>query len=203
MAQLTPATAATVAGVALARAAAAPEAVAFLQKRYGIWERRTWGACASWIEDCALGLDPDGTRRGETVAILSGQRVEAVLAVYACQLAGLRPLLLHPTIAPGALASYCEEAGVTALIAEDQEQVDKTADVQSRLPLLQRLWVIDPKGVLNYRHVTARPLAGVVEQGNAGSARTDALAARAWRCCRAAHRRWRSTRAVFAAMRVC
>ncbi len=168
----------TLAGAALARAAAAPESLAFLQKRYGIWERHGWGACARWIEDCALGLDAEGTQRGETVAILSGQRIDAVLAVYACQLAGLRPLLLHPTIAPGALASYCEEAGVSILIAEDQEQVDKAADVLSRLPQLQRLLVIDAKGVRGYRHVKVEPLAAVVEQGGALDGRAAALAVR-------------------------
>ncbi|MBL8385148.1 MAG: AMP-binding protein [Burkholderiales bacterium] len=166
---------ATVVGAALARAAAQPAAPAFLQKRHGIWQRRAWGDAARAIEDLALGLDAAGAPRGATLAIISGQRVEAVLAVYACQLAGLRPLLLHPGIAPGALATCCEESGAVAILAEDQEQVDKAADVLSRLPAVAHLMVIDPKGVRAYRHVHARALEDLAAAGAARGDRADAL----------------------------
>ncbi len=174
MAELT----STVVGAALARAAAAPAALAFMQKRHGIWQRHAWGDCARMIENLALGLDPAGALVGRTLAIISGQRVEAVLAVYACQLAGMRPLLLHPSIAPGALATYCEEAGAVAILAEDQEQVDKAADVLSRLPAVQRLMVIDPKGVRGYRHVHAEAIADIIAAGAAHAGRDAALAGR-------------------------
>ena len=168
----------TVVGAALARAAAAPAALAFMQKRHGIWQRHTWGACARMVENLALGLDPTGVLAGRTVAIISGQRVEAVLAVYACQLSGMRPLLLHPTIAPGALATYCEESGAVAILAEDQEQVDKAADVLSRLPAVQRLMVIDAKGVRGYRHVRAEAVDDIVAAGAAHPGRESALTQR-------------------------
>lgn len=160
----------SVAAAALERALATPDALAFLQKRYGIWQHWRWHEAAGWAGNLSRGLAAEAASERETVAIVSGQRVEAVLATLACQLIGVRPLLLHPTISPGGLAAACEEAHVTMLIAEDQEQVDKTADVSSRLPQLGRLFAIDPKGVRSYRHVTVEPLSSVVERGRSAPA---------------------------------
>lgn len=129
--------------------------MAFLQKRYGVWRRWTWGDVAKLTRAQAAGLKAAGLRAGEAVGIVSGNRVEAVCLIYACQQAGLVPVLLRANLAPGALATQAEMAGVVAFVAEDQEQVDKVADVQTRLSALRRLWVIDPKGTQTYRHVKA------------------------------------------------
>ncbi|MGE0315985.1 MAG: AMP-binding protein [Lautropia sp.] len=134
-------------------------AEAFRQKRHGIWCRRTWGEVWRHAQAFASTLAESGIGAGESLALVSGSRVEAIEAIYGCQLAAVRPVLLSPNLAPGALATAVEEADCAAIVAEDQEQVDKVADVQSRLAGLRRVWVIDPKGVRGYRHIEVHAFA--------------------------------------------
>jgi long-chain acyl-CoA synthetase len=143
------------------RAGAHPDASAFLQKRHGVWRRWTWAEAAAGVGTWATSLHAAGLQPGERVGIVSGARIEAVLMVLACQRAGLTPVLFGAGLAPGALAMLAQLAGVVAFVAEDQEQVDKIADVQSRLTALRRVWVIDPKGTQAYRHIQALPLASL------------------------------------------
>lgn len=140
------------------RASAHPDAVGWLQKRHGVWHPWTWAQADARVEELSAGLLARGLQAGEPVAVISGARVEAVLAVLACQRAGLVPVLLSPNLPPGAMATLAQQAGAVALIAEDQEQVDKVADIQSRMEQLRALWVIDPKGTRAYTHVRAAPL---------------------------------------------
>lgn len=157
------------------RVQAHPDVPAFLQKRHGVWRAWTWAEVERQVQAVAAGLAGAGLAPGQAVGIASGARIEAVLAVLACQRAGLVPVLLNPNLAPGGLASFAQLAGIAALIAEDQEQVDKFADVQSRLPDLRTCWVIDPKGTRTYTHVRLQAFDQM--QGEALSAPSGEMAA--------------------------
>lgn len=139
------------------RASAHAGAVAFLQKRHGVWRAWTWGEHGARVRAVAGGLRASGIAAGEAVGIVGGARVESVVALHACQHAGLLPVLLNANLAAGGLATLAQKAGIVALVAEDQEQVDKFADVQSRLPQVRCTWVVDPKGTRGYRHVRVHP----------------------------------------------
>lgn len=130
----------------------------FLQKRHGVWRSWSWQEVDACVDSWARGLLGAGLAPGDAVGVVSGARVEAVLVVHACQRAGLLPVLLSPGMGAGGLASLAAQARVRAFVLEDQEQVDKVAEVGSRLGALQALWVIDPKGTRSYRHVSVRPL---------------------------------------------
>ncbi|MBL8360785.1 MAG: AMP-binding protein [Rubrivivax sp.] len=140
------------------RAAGAGDALAYLQKRHGIWQRLCWRDAEARVGEMAAGLRAAGLQPGEAVGVVSGARVEAVLAVLACQRARLVPVLLNPALPPGGVANQAQQAGVVAFVAEDQEQVDKIADMQTRLDGLRAVWVIDPKGTRGYQHLRVRPL---------------------------------------------
>lgn len=143
------------------RAAGVGDTTAFLQKRHGVWQRLRWRDVEARVGALAAGLRAAGLRPGEAVGVVSGARVEAVLVVLACQRAHLVPVLLSPAMPPGGVANQAQQAGVVAFVAEDQEQVDKIADVQSRLDGLRIVWVIDPKGTRAYQHLRALPLAAL------------------------------------------
>ena len=154
------------------RAQAHPGTLACLQKRHGVWRACTWGELASQAQRVATGLREAGLAEGEAVGVLSGARLEAMVAVYACQQAGLLPVLLNPNLAAGGMATLAQKAAVVALLAEDQEQVDKLADVQTRLPELRGCWVFDPKGTRGYTHVRVRPFAELAAADATGPAGT-------------------------------
>lgn len=148
------------------RAQAHPQAAAFLQKRHGVWRVWTWLEVAKQVRGVAAGLRAAGLSRGEAVGICSGARIEAVLAVLGCQQAGLLPVLLNPNLAAGGLATLAQKAGIAALLAEDQEQADKFADVQTRLPGVRGCWVFDPKGTRRYTHVRVDDFAALQVNGD-------------------------------------
>jgi long-chain acyl-CoA synthetase len=152
------------------RARAHPQAAAFLQKRHGVWREWRWAEVEARMHALAAGLHGAGLAPGEAVGVACGARIEAVLAVYACQHAGLVPVLLNPNLAAGALATLALQAGLVALVAEDQEQVDKFADVQTRLPQVRACWVIDAKGTRGYTHVRVRPFDTLDGTGRAAAA---------------------------------
>lgn len=158
------------------RARAHPQGSAFLQKRHGVWREWTWAEVDAAVRAVSGGLQAAGLAAGDALGIACGARIEAVVAVLACQHAGLLPVLLNANLAAGGLATLALQAGVVALVAEDQEQVDKFADVQTRLPQVRACWVVDPKGTRGYTHVRVRPFAelhggtGAPSSGRAGRA---------------------------------
>ena len=147
------------------RARAFPQAAAFLQKRHGVWREWTWADVDAEVSALSAGLQTAGLAAGDALGIACGSRVEAVLAVLACQHAGLLPVLLNANLAAGGLATLALQAGIVALVAEDQEQVDKFADVQTRLPRVRACWVVDPKGTRGYAHVRVQPFAALRGSG--------------------------------------
>ena len=153
------------------RAAGHGDSTAYLQKRHGVWARWTWAQVDERVGALAAGLIAQGLEAGQAVGVISGARVEAVLAVLACQRARLVPVLMSPNLAPGGVATMARQAGVAALLAEDQEQVDKIADVQSRLEGLRSVWVIDPKGTRTYTHIRVSPLDSLADASATESVR--------------------------------
>lgn len=149
------------------RAGAHPQATAFLQKRHGVWRAWRWAEVAAEVQTLAAGLQAAGLAAGDAVGIACGSRIEAVLAVLACQQAGLLPVLLNANLAAGGLATLALQADIVALVAEDQEQVDKFADVQTRLPQVRACWVVDAKGTRGYTHVRVQPFAELRASGGA------------------------------------
>lgn len=139
------------------RVQAYPSATAFLQKRHGIWQSWSWDSFAQRVNAVSVNLHAAGLQGGDAVGILCGLRMESAIAVLACQRAGMIPVLLNPNLAAGGFATLAQRAGIAALVAEDQEQVDKFADVQTRLPMVRHCWVVDPKGTRAYKHVNATP----------------------------------------------
>lgn len=131
---------------------------ACLQKRHGVWRSWTWQELFGRTQCWAAALQGAGLRPGAAVAIVGGARAEMLVAEWACLHAGLVPVILNPALPPGGLATQALQAGATAFILEDQEQVDKVADLQTRLPALQGVWVIDAKGTRGYRHVALQAL---------------------------------------------
>lgn len=157
------------------RAGAHPQATAFLQKRHGVWRAWRWSEVEAEVRALAAGLQAAGLAAGEAVGIACGSRIEAVLAVLGCQHAGLLPVLLNANLAAGGLATLALQADIVALVAEDQEQVDKFADVQTRLPQVRACWVVDAKGTRSYTHVRVQPFAELRTSG-AATARPQPLA---------------------------
>jgi long-chain acyl-CoA synthetase len=137
----------TLPAVLLRRAAEQPGRVAMRKKHLGLWKQYTWADYADRAAAVGLGLRALGVESGDRVAIHSLNRPAWVLADLGAQGIGAVTVGVYPT-SPAAEVEYLlEHSGTKVLVAEDEEQVDKVLEVRDRLPALERVVVVDPRGV--------------------------------------------------------
>jgi long-chain acyl-CoA synthetase len=87
----------------------------------------TWKQVGDRAYAIAAGLVGLGVRPEDRVAILSGTRLEWVLADLGVMCAGAATTTVYPTTEPGDAVFIVDDAGATVLIAEDAGQVAKVS----------------------------------------------------------------------------
>ncbi len=154
----------------LHRAAAEPGRVCQRKKDRGIWKGFTWEQVLAHVRDFGLGLSALGLRSGETVAAIGENDPEHFWAEFAAQAMGGKFVSLYPDLTPDEAQYILTDAEAVYLVAEDQEQVDKTLAIADRLPDLRAVIYWDAKGLWSYRHPLLRSFASVEEAGRAWGA---------------------------------
>lgn len=137
--------------------------VALREKHLGIWREYTWSQYYARTRALALGLVELGLRPGDRVGIHSEDRPEWLFAELGIQAVGGISVGIYPTNPIPEVEYILDHAGARFLIAEDQEQVDKALAAQ--LPALQKIIVIDAKGLRAYRDPRIIPLAEIDQLG--------------------------------------
>src|SRR5262249_23171707 len=98
---------------------------AMRHKDLGIWQTRTWAQVNDTVRAYAVGLNRLGVRRGETVAIVGGNRPKLYWSVMAVQMLGAVPVPVYADAVADELAYVLAHAETRIAAVEDQEQVDK------------------------------------------------------------------------------
>ncbi len=133
------------------QAAGRPNAIALREKEFGIWQTFTWSDYLSRVRAFALGLQALGLDRGDRLAIIGDNRPEWLIAELAAQAIGAVPMGVYQDAVPDEVAYLLARAGAKAVVAEDQEQVDKILEIRDRLPDLSHVIFHDRKGLGSYR----------------------------------------------------
>jgi long-chain acyl-CoA synthetase len=170
------------------RAASGPDRPAYREKEYGIWQTYRWGQVADEVRRLAAGLADLGFRRGDRLIVVGDNRPRLYWSMCAAQSLGGVPVPVYQDSVADELAYVVEHAGARFAIAENQEQVDKLQEIQRRVPGLEVVIYVDPRGLRHYRDVLsyeavqqrgARRLAaepGLVEaEANQGRGSDDAI----------------------------
>ncbi len=139
--------------------------VALREKRYGIWREHTWAEYYERARAFGLGLVALGLRPGDRVAIHSEDRPEYLFAELGAICVGGSVLGIYPTSPPAEVEYLLAHSEARVLVAEDQEQVDKALAVADRCPALERIVVVDPKGLRAYRNRRLIPCAELERLG--------------------------------------
>lgn len=141
----------TVAALVRARAAETPNAVAMREKDYGIWQEITWGKLWEDIRLAAHGLLALGVEPGDRVSIHSEDRPEWIILDFATVAIRGITVGLYPTNPAAEVEYLLNDSGSKVHLAEDQEQADKVMEVIDRLPHLNKIIHVEPRGFRTYR----------------------------------------------------
>jgi long-chain acyl-CoA synthetase len=146
-------------------AAERPRDIALLEKRYGIWHQVRWEEYAQRVRDFAHGLAELGVRRGDVVAVLADNGPPWLIAELAAQCLGAAVVGVYPTSVGDEVVCVLGLAGVRVVVAADQEQVDKLIGLAGRLPALETIVYIDPRGLSGYEQPYLRRFVDVEAAG--------------------------------------
>jgi long-chain acyl-CoA synthetase len=139
--------------------------IALREKEYGIWQEVTWQHYYEHVRALCLGLIEIGLQRGNTVAVISGNRPEWLYTELAAQSAGAVPLGMFVDSLPSQVQFILDHAEARVVMVEDQEQTDKVLAVCADLPRLERILVKDTRGLEDYDDAMLLSLQEVAERG--------------------------------------
>lgn len=127
-----------------------PDQPANREKDFGIWQSWSWAEVAAEVEALACGLSAMGFERGDKLAIIGDNRPRLYWAIAAAQALGGIPVPIYQDSIADEMAFVLDHAEVRFAVAEDQEQVDKLAEIKERCPLLDKVIFSDPRGMRHY-----------------------------------------------------
>ena len=144
-----------------------PTRTAYREKEFGIWQSWNWAETRAEVRNLARGLMNLGVGPGDFIAIIGANRPHLYWAIPAAQMVGAVPVPVYNDSAAEEMAYVLDHCGARVVIAEDQEQVDKVIEVKPRLPGLEHILYLDPRGMRKYDHAHLHDFAHVQEQGRA------------------------------------
>ena len=140
------ASAPSIPGLLVDRAAKTPDAVAFSFRTGDGWASLTWGEAQDRVRALAAGLIELGVEEETRVAILSGTRVEWILSDLAILAAGGATTTIYPSNTPDECAFVISDSDTRVVIAENDAQVQKLRQVRDQIPSVQTVVVIEGSG---------------------------------------------------------
>jgi long-chain acyl-CoA synthetase len=107
---------------------------ALREKRGGIWQVTSWSDYAAMVSRFAAGLAAHGFGRGDKLAVIGDNRPRLYAAMLAAQSLGGVAVPLWPDAEPDWIAQVLLHAGVSVVVAEDAEQVEKLIAIKQQVP---------------------------------------------------------------------
>ena len=148
-----------------------PDAAAFREKEFGIWQSWTWRQTAAEIDALALGFLDIGVNAGDHIAIIGRNRPYLYWAMVAAQSVGAIPVPLYQDAVAEEMAYVIEHCSARYIVAQDQEQVDKIIDVQEELSGVEQIIFLDPRGMRKYERALLTEYSVLQAQGRENEAK--------------------------------
>ena len=126
------------------------EGVALREKKKGLWRRISWDEYDTHVRNFSLGLKSFGLQKGDRVSILGDNCPEWLYADLATQAAGGISVGVYPTNSYVQVKYILDHSQSRFVIVKDQEQADKILLIKDQLPFLEKMIVIDMKGLRKY-----------------------------------------------------
>lgn len=127
-----------------------PDAPAFREKEFGIWQTFSWSDVRENVEALAMGMVDLGLARDDKVAIVGSNRPKLYWAFAAVQSVGAVPVPIYQDGVAEEVQYVLAHAEVNFVIAEDQEQVDKILSIMDDCPAIKTVIYKEPRGMRHY-----------------------------------------------------
>ena len=156
---------ASIPAILAARVAAHGNDIVLRKKDHGIWKATTWTQLGARVREVGLGLKAIGFRSGDVACVLAETRPEWVHLDLGILGAGGVSGGLHPEQEAEPLGQALRDARCRVLFVENDEQLDKVLLVRERCPALQRIVIIDIKGLRDFADPMCESLQSFVARG--------------------------------------
>ena len=120
---------------------------AMREKRHGIWQTASWAGHAAATTEIARGLAALGFLKADRLAVLGDNRPALYRAMLAAMSLGGAAVPCWPDADTAWLAHVLNDAGVSVVIAEDEDQVIKILSIRDQLPSVRAVVYTDPRGL--------------------------------------------------------
>jgi len=164
-------------GALVYRALTTPDAIALRKKQLGKWKQYDWATYATRTAATMEGLRTLGVGPGDKVAIHAENRPAWVFADLALQAMGAVSVGVYPTSPASEVEYLLSHSEARVVIVEDEEQYDKTMEVRHKLPNLEHVVVVDPRGVATEGPDAVLTLAEIEQRGAGATINDLAVAA--------------------------
>ena len=143
-------TTATIPQLFLDRVSQHPERVALRYKWLGIWRDITWAEYLEKVRYVSLGLKALGIEAGDRVAVIGENSPEWLYSDLGIISARAVTVGIYTTSAANQCQYVVGHSGSRVFIAEDAEQLDKALTFRGETPDLEKIIVIDTKGLKDF-----------------------------------------------------
>jgi long-chain acyl-CoA synthetase len=157
------------------RAALTPDDVVVREQQFGIYAEHTWAQYRHDVETFACGLLRLGIRPGDTVAIMGDPSYLWMVADAAVITIGAVSFGIYTTCSSEEIAHQLTTAEAVAMVAENQEYVDKFLGLEDRCPSVRHLIVDDTRALFGYADPRILPAAHMLTPADPYSADERAL----------------------------
>ncbi|MBT8329919.1 MAG: AMP-binding protein [Desulfofustis sp.] len=125
--------------------------VALREKDFGCWNSYTWNQYYDAVRKTGLGLKEIGFDKGDKIAIISDNIPETLYVAIGAQAVGGFSSAIYQTSLPEEIGDIINYLDVKIVFCNDQEQVDKVAEVRKKIPQVKKLIYEDPRGMRSYQ----------------------------------------------------
>jgi long-chain acyl-CoA synthetase len=155
----------TVPEMFLARIAKNPDRVALRYKHLGIWRDVTWAEYLEKVRHTAMGLVSLGVNPGDRVAVIGENRPEWLYADHGTMCVGAATVGIYTTSPANQCEYVVSHSGSRVFFAEDDEQLDKALMLRKNCPALEKIIVMDTKGLREFSDPMVMSFEQLLEQG--------------------------------------
>jgi long-chain acyl-CoA synthetase len=127
-----------------------PDLIAQREKEFGIWTTYTWRAVEDHVRRMSVALAALGVAPGDVVVLIGDNRPAWVWGEIAAHVCRARSLGIYRDALEDEIAYLVDYTVPKVVIAEDEEQVDKFLSLGARIPSIEHIIYLDPRGMRKY-----------------------------------------------------